>query len=208
MRSQAGPLASIPFTVFPTDRSCRIDPQPFRILLLRRLRPPTPFNCAFVRVWPSPRQLGPPSLGLLSCWGPLDEGHFLWRTTLVSPIRRDGIPRPRAHEVNGIALKHGSRHKETTYPEFAGRSGRARLVVIAKEVGGRFSSETAQFLSDLAWAKTRGVSDFLRGRARSAWTRRWSAIMGCAAARVFATSLLDGSASVGVDGPTTRVWQR
>ena len=32
LRSQADPLESIPFTVFPTDRSCRIDPQPFRIL--------------------------------------------------------------------------------------------------------------------------------------------------------------------------------
>ena len=54
-------------------------------------------------------------------------------TTLVSPIRRDGTPRPRAHEVNGIALKHARRHKETTYPELAGRGGRARLVVIAGE---------------------------------------------------------------------------
>ena len=44
LRSQAGPLASIPFTVFPTDRSCRIDPQPFRVLLLRRLRLPLPFT--------------------------------------------------------------------------------------------------------------------------------------------------------------------
>ena len=72
--------------------------------------------------------------------------------------------------------------------------------MIAGEVGGRFSSETAH--SDLAWAKTRGVSHLLRGRARSAWTRRWSAMMVSAAARAFATSLLDGSASVGVDGPT------
>ena len=74
--------------------------------------------------------------------------------------------------------------------------------MLAGEVGGRFSTETAQFLSDLAWAKTQGVSDLLRGRARSAWTRRWSAMLGCAAARAFATSLLDGGASVGVDGPT------
>ena len=42
-------------------------------------------------------------------------------TTFVSPIRRDGIPRPLAHEVNGIALKHARRDKETTYPELAGR---------------------------------------------------------------------------------------
>ena len=85
-------------------------------------------------------------------------------TTFVSPIRRDGVPRPRAHEVNGIALKHARRdHIPRT-------RRRARLVVLAGEVGGRFSTETAQFLSDLAWAKTQGVSDLLRGRARSAWT--------------------------------------
>ena len=70
-------------------------------------------------------------------------------TTFVSPIRRDGTPRPRAHEVNGIVFKHARRDKETTYPELAGRGGRARLVVLAGEVGGRFSSETAQFLSHL-----------------------------------------------------------
>ena len=76
----------------------------------------------------------------------------------MSPIRRDGVHRPRAHEVNGIALKYARRDKETTYPELAGRGG----VVFAGEVGGRFSTETAQFLSDLAWAKTQGVSDLLR----------------------------------------------
>ena len=255
LRSQGGPLASIPFTVFPTDRSCRIDPQPFRVLLLRRLRlqlPLTARSCVCGRLLDNLGHhrsacsvagiLGRRGYPLetaaaricreaggrvrtnvflrdldLGVGGVLDnrrlevvvDGLPLFNgaqlavdTTLVSPIRRDGAPRPRAHEVNGIALKHARRDKETTYPELAGRGGRARLVVLAGEVGGRFSTETAQFLSDLAWAKTQGVSDLLRGRARSAWTRRWSAMLGCAAARAFATSLLDGGASVGVDGPT------
>ena len=35
---------------------------------------PTPFHCAFVRVWSSPRQLGPPSPGLLCCWDPWTKG--------------------------------------------------------------------------------------------------------------------------------------
>ena len=74
LRLQGGPLASIPFTVFPTDRSCRIDPQPFRVLLLRKIPPPAPFNCAFVCVWPSSRQLGPPPLGMLSCWNTWAQG--------------------------------------------------------------------------------------------------------------------------------------
>ena len=44
-----------------------------------QVAPPTPLHCAFVRVWPYPRQLGPPSLGLLSCWGSWDEGDTLQR---------------------------------------------------------------------------------------------------------------------------------
>ena len=40
LRSQGGPLASAPFVCMPVDRVFRIDSQPFRILLLRRLRMP------------------------------------------------------------------------------------------------------------------------------------------------------------------------
>ena len=40
MRSQTGPLSSLPFTVLPTNRFTRFDPQPFRVLLLRRLHLP------------------------------------------------------------------------------------------------------------------------------------------------------------------------
>ena len=38
VRSQSGPLASVPFTATPTIRNTRIDSEPFRVLLLRRLR--------------------------------------------------------------------------------------------------------------------------------------------------------------------------
>ena len=43
-RSQGRRLASVPFTIFPTDRTCRFDAQLFRILLLRRLRLPLPLT--------------------------------------------------------------------------------------------------------------------------------------------------------------------
>ena len=42
-RSQRGPLASNVLMAFPTSRS-RIDPQPFRVLLCRRLQLPLPFS--------------------------------------------------------------------------------------------------------------------------------------------------------------------
>ena len=44
LRSQGGPLAAVPFTSCPTDRLFRIEPQCFRVLLLRRLRLPLPLS--------------------------------------------------------------------------------------------------------------------------------------------------------------------
>ena len=72
--------------------------------------------------------------------------------TLVSALRGDGTARVGAH-TPGAALKAARRRKERTYPELAGEGGRARLLVLAGEVGGRWSSETASFLS--FWLRTR-----------------------------------------------------
>ena len=91
------------------------------------------------------------------------------------------------------------RRKETTYPELSGEGGRARLVVLAAEVGGRWNSETAQFLTALARARAQQVPLVLQGRAEAAWVRRWSAILACTAARAFSLSLLD-SRPVGGSG--------
>ena len=64
-------------------------------------------------------------------------------TTLVSPVGRDGLPRPRCSREDGAAAPTiARRRKERTYPELTGRLGRAKLVVFACEVGGRWSSET------------------------------------------------------------------
>ena len=44
LRSQSGPFASLPFTSFPSAPHARVDPQPFRVLLLRRLWLPLPLS--------------------------------------------------------------------------------------------------------------------------------------------------------------------
>ena len=80
-------------------------------------------------------------------------------TTLVSPIRADGEPHRRCAEVDGAALEAARRRKERTYPELAGGRGRAKLVVFAGEIGGRFSEETQTFLRLLARAKTRAIPE-------------------------------------------------
>ena len=59
-------------------------------------------------------------------------------TTLVCPLTREGEAKPRIASTSGVRR----RRKEAHYPELAGNGGRARLVVLAGEVGDRFSDET------------------------------------------------------------------
>ena len=49
LRSQAGPMASAAFIAIPSVKETRIDPQPFRLLFLRRLRLPLPLQARSCR---------------------------------------------------------------------------------------------------------------------------------------------------------------
>ena len=120
-------------------------------------------------------------------------------TTMVSPLHRDGSVRRGAAAHDGAALRQARTRKERTYPELAGEGGRAGLVVLAAEVGGRWSEETVEFLSSLAWAKVRELPEDLQRDGRRSWLRRWKKLLGCTAAKAFAMSLLDLAPS-GSDG--------
>ena len=61
------------------------------------------------------------------------------------------------------------RVKERRYPEFVGVQARARLVVLAVEVGGRFSKETNGFLTGLAKAQARSETPLMQRRVEQAW---------------------------------------
>ena len=74
----------------------------------------------------------------------------------MSALRGDGTARRGAADVDGVALEAARKRKARTYPELVGVHRRARLVVIALEVGGRWSTETRSVLSQLAKAKARG----------------------------------------------------
>ena len=124
-------------------------------------------------------------------------------TTMVSPLRRDGTTRRGAARRPGVALEQARRTKEATYPELAGDEGRARLVVLAAETGGRWSAETAQFLRCLAKAKAETAPVLMQNRVKAAWLRRWSSILACSVARAFALSLLERRPqSTGVNIPS------
>ena len=49
-------------------------------------------------------------------------------TTLVSPLRGDGSPRPNGAVRDGVVLQAARRRKERTYPELVGPRARALLV--------------------------------------------------------------------------------
>ena len=98
---------------------------------------------------------------------------------------------PRAADHDGAALEEARRRMERTYPELPGDGGRARLVVLAAEVGGRWSIETANFLVSLAKATALASPHVLQGRVHQAYIRRWSALLVCSAVRAFTASFLD-----------------
>ena len=77
-------------------------------------------------------------------------------------------------------------------------------MVLAAEVGGRFSEEAATFVHALAKAKSRSQPPILRGRVRAAFSRRWEGILVCTAAKSFAVSLLDRrpACNTGMDPPS------
>ena len=82
---------------------------------------------------------------------------------------------------DGVVLASALLKKTQTYPELVVPGGRARLVVLALEVGGRWSQEASTFVKLLAKAKPVFWTD--------AWSRRGGSIMACAV-RSFASSLL------------------
>ena len=123
-------------------------------------------------------------------------------TTLVCALRSDGTPHRGAAEADGVVLSRARHRKEQRYPELVGPGSRARLVVLAVEVGGRWSAEMRTFVAQLAKAKVREEPRLLQKRAEQAWRMRWGAILSCAAAKAVATCLLDLRCAHGADGHT------
>ena len=100
------------------------------------------------------------------------------RTTVVSALHGDGRPRRGAADRDGVALMAARKRKEQSYPELLGARCRARLVVLAVEVGGRFSRETSGFITELAKARARSETTLMRKRAEQAWRMRWCGLFG------------------------------
>ena len=113
--------------------------------------------------------------------------------TLVSPLKRNGEARPRAHREAGAALVDSVRRKHTRYPELV-NSTRCSLVVAGMEVGGRWGQEAVDFLKALAEGKANEALAQLRGSTYAAWLRRWKQKLAVAGMRAFVETLLHDTA--------------
>ena len=76
-------------------------------------------------------------------------------TTLVGAFHCDGSARRGVAHNEGMAISVAERRRELKYCELDGRRARARLVVLAMDVGGQVVSTTQHFSGSLAHARAR-----------------------------------------------------
>ena len=73
---------------------------------------------------------------------------------------------------DGVAFTTASPRKQRTHPQLLGHPHRCGLVVLATEIGGRWSQETSDFFRALARDRLRSESPLLHKRVEQAW-RNW-----------------------------------
>ena len=111
--------------------------------------------------------------------------------TLRGVLSSSKEPHSNAADVDGAVLARARADKEATYPELL--TGRCRLVVMAIETGGRWSSEAMDFVRQLAFAKAREVPSHMRFPIALVWERRWTRMLSTACSLAFASSLVEPS---------------
>ena len=90
----------------------------------------------------------------------------------------------------GVAIAHIEDVKAATYPELVS-SHRCKFLVLAGEVGGRWSATTCRLIRDLATAKSEEAAPRLRKSAAFAWENRWWSMISVATQNALAATLVD-----------------
>ena len=109
--------------------------------------------------------------------------------TLASPLRADGSARPGADVHPGTAIAESEHEKRVRYPELC-HSHQVRLVVLASEVGGRWSEASVEFVRQLAHGKAATAPAPLRYSTACALQARWWAILAVATQNTLAATLV------------------
>ena len=82
------------------------------------------------------------------------------------------------------------RDKRRAYPELVAASDRLHFVILATEVGGRFSPEASSLVSDLVTVAAAKCAPLLQRSFRLIYYRRWWGLLSIAAQRAVARNLL------------------
>jgi len=109
--------------------------------------------------------------------------------TVCSPLHANGEARPRAAEES-VAIADAQDRKHTKYPEII-HSQRCQLIVLACEVGGRWSDTCCWLIRELAIWRSRTVSPRLRRSTARAWEARWWSMLSVAVQDSLAATLVD-----------------
>ena len=110
--------------------------------------------------------------------------------TVVSPLHANGEARPRAAEEDGVALREAEKDKVATYPELV-HAAQCQLVVLACEVGGRWSSTCSWLVRQLAEERSSKAPPKLRRSTARAWEARWWGMLSVAVQNALASTLVD-----------------
>ena len=110
--------------------------------------------------------------------------------SLVSPVKANGIARPRAAHEPGVAIANIEDIKASTYPELVS-STRCKFLVLAGEVGGRWSATICHLIRDLAAAKSQEAAPRLRKSAAFGWENWWWSMISVATQNALAATLVD-----------------
>ena len=109
--------------------------------------------------------------------------------TVVSPLHAIGDARPRA-AVESVALADAEDLKHKTYPELV-KSPKCQLVVLACEIGGRWSDTCCWLIKNLAEFRSEKAPPRLRRATARAWEARWWGMLSVAVQDSLAATLVD-----------------
>jgi hypothetical protein len=115
--------------------------------------------------------------------------------TMVSPLRANGEPIPRAAANDGVALARAELRKREHYSELVGNTF-GRLVVLGCETGGRWSQDCLRIVATATKHKARSAPLLLRTSARAAWSSRWWSMLSVACQTALAQTLLGTAPSM------------
>ena len=110
--------------------------------------------------------------------------------TVVSPLQANGDARPRAAQQDGVAIAAAEEDKRETYPGLV-HSAKCQLVVLACEVGGRWSGTYTWLVRQLAEERSAQAPPRLRRSTARAWEARWWGMLAVAVQNALAATLVD-----------------